>query len=432
MTNSTAALPPFLQPALTQYLPRYSALADQNRWQHTFQDLTSRLAEQEQPSSHVVVIPAFNENTQFLRHWLSQSFTDVQQLLVLLVINQPDHLTIPSRLNRRLREFCASAYSARALVAPIWAAEPGLSRQEGVGGARKIGADFALGLMAEGLLKPGWLHTSDADATVSTDYFVAPDLAAGLSALIYPFAHRYPLQSLNGWQKTIAAASLAYETHLHYYRLGLCWAGSPYGFTPLGSCMAAHPAAYAQVRGFPRRAAGEDFYLLNKLAKLGSLYQHPSPVILKPRTSNRVPFGTGPAVAARLKGLAQDDYHPACFVQLKHWLDTLSHWYHQQAQAGRPDIAALDQACRLLDEPCLTALNHLGLQDLLSHLARQATNANQALRMTHEFFDGFKTLKWIHRLTHTHYPRLPITELMAHPHPLCDIFRPTTLPQQAL
>ena len=56
---------------------------------------------------------------------------------------------------------------------------------------------------------------------------------------------------------------------------------------------------YAQSAGFPKLAAGEDFYLLNKLAKIGKIIPLKiinQPIYIQARISNRTPFGTGPAL----------------------------------------------------------------------------------------------------------------------------------------
>ena len=66
--------------------------------------------------------------------------------------------------------------------------------------------------------------------------------------------------------------SRLYEYSLRYYVAGLTYAQSPYAFHTIGSTMAVNAEHYASVRGFPRREAGEDFYLLNKLAKVGSVH----------------------------------------------------------------------------------------------------------------------------------------------------------------
>src|SRR5690606_17786041 len=92
-------------------------------------------------------------------------------------------------------------------------------------------------------------------------------------------------------------ALVLYEISLRSYEYGLAYAGSPYAFQTLGSTLALNPAAYAKVRGFPKRLAGEDFYILNKLIKIGPIYLRNDRCLqIKDRPSQRVPFGTGTSV----------------------------------------------------------------------------------------------------------------------------------------
>ena len=84
------------------------------------------------------------------------------------------------------------------------------------------------------------------------------------------------------------------EAGFRYYALGLAHAGSPYCYTALGSSLAVDALAYAQVRGVPKRQAGEDFYLLAKLSQVGPLRRVAGhSVQIMSRRSTRVPFGTG-------------------------------------------------------------------------------------------------------------------------------------------
>ena len=94
---------------------------------------------------------------------------------------------------------------------------------------------------------------------------------------------------------------------------GLAHAGSRWAFHTIGSLISVTCPAYAAVRGFPRRQAGEDFYFLQELAKTGGVSRidsttvHPSA-----RSSDRVPFGTGATVGRHLSG-TEDGlavYHP--------------------------------------------------------------------------------------------------------------------------
>ena len=74
-----------------------------------------------------------------------------------------------------------------------------------------------------------------------------------------------------------------------YFQRGLAWARSPYAFHTVGSTMVVHALCYAQVRGVPRRRAGEDFYLLGKLSKLRPLVR----LTRRPRPASQSPVRAG-------------------------------------------------------------------------------------------------------------------------------------------
>ena len=63
-------------------------------------------------------------------------------------------------------------------------------------------------------------------------------------------------------------AIICYEIFLRYYVLGLKFAKSDYAFHTIGSTMLCTPDAYVKVEGMNKRKAAEDFYFLEKLAKI--------------------------------------------------------------------------------------------------------------------------------------------------------------------
>lgn len=96
---------------------------------------------------------------------------------------------------------------------------------------------------------------------------------------------------------------LRYEIYMRYYMLNMLRIDNPFGFTALGSAMAFPVWAYTKVGGLTPVAAGEDFYFLQKLVKSGKIgiwtdtIAYPSP-----RLSDRVAFGTGPALIKGCSG----------------------------------------------------------------------------------------------------------------------------------
>ena len=231
-----------------------------------------------------MVIPVFNEAATLLTA-LAGLNTDTGSILVILVLNRPANCT-DTDANTPLRNALQQLPEQQALasgchlatIAPqITAAWIDLETStgptpadKGVGLARKTGCDLALQWIASGAIDTQWICSSDADALLPADYFARlADDRQDYTALLFPFIHQLSGDTVND------EACLRYELRLHHYVLGLQRAGSPYAFHTLGSCLAVRASNYAQVRGFPVRAAAEDFYLLNKLAKLGPVPRAP-------------------------------------------------------------------------------------------------------------------------------------------------------------
>jgi hypothetical protein len=242
-------------------------------------------------------------------------------------------------------------------------------------------------LIAEGLIESAWIHTTDADAELPAEHF---DRVANLApgAAVAPFRH------VRGGDAATHEATLRYELSLRYYVLGLRSAASPYAFHTIGSLLSVAASSYANVRGFPRRQAGEDFYMLNKLAKLGPVHRLAgAPVRIRSRRSTRAPFGTGPAVVALLAGKPHEVYDPRVFEVLGEVLRALA-------------IAPSLPSELLLANPELASW-HEGARQL-----EQGYPAEQLRMRVHEHFDGFRTLKLIHALS-ARWPKLPWSRALA-------------------
>jgi len=275
--------------------------------------------------------------------------------------------------------------------------------KEGVGLARKIGCDILLALNEKGLLKTPFLWTTDADANLPQTYF---DVSQNDSiALHYPYRH-----SSKNFEGTLALT--LYEIHLRNYFLGLRWAGSPFAFPSIGSCLAIEPEAYAQVRGFPKRQAGEDFHLLSKLRKIGAIrYQKSKPIVLKGRFSSRVPFGTGQSTIAIHKLLSENGsytlYSPSSFVFLKELLYSSNLVLSSKEGDFNSQFDFLVERLKHNQPGALFSLEALNFFDLLKQAFALRKNSEQRLRHFHTTFDALKTLRLIHLLDeHVYKPEV--------------------------
>ncbi|MEG1498824.1 MAG: hypothetical protein RR393_05310 [Bacteroidales bacterium] len=137
----------------------------------------------------------------------------------------------------------------------------------------------------------------------------APELAPELAEYSKfdensPFGSPFKVQensdtNPNSLQKTY----LHYEVYMRAYAIQMYLSNHPYRFTAIGSCMASPVWAYRKINGITPCKSGEDFYFLQKLAKIGPLAVHsPSVAIPSARVSDRVFFGTGPALRKGLQG----------------------------------------------------------------------------------------------------------------------------------
>ncbi len=295
-------------------------------------------------------------------------------------------------------------------------AAPGtfLPEGQGVGLARKIGNDIALRLRAEGRLASPWLHNTDADTLLPRDYFDQTQSldSTGTGAAIYFFEHRFEADP------DLALAGRLYEISLRYYVLGLAWAGSPYAYQSMGSCLAIPADSYAQVRGFPRKNAAEDFYVLDKLAKVGAIERLAgSPLTLEGRPSNRVPFGTGRALrdlTGRRKALANFRlYHPLVFAHIATWLSLLDRVAASGGDA-KGAFSALPPSSPFFHTDLLReSLEGLGVARAIGQSRERSSDAATLRRHLHTWFDAFRTLKLAHALRDGGLASIPWREALA-------------------
>lgn len=164
-------------------------------------------------------------------------------------------------------------------------------KKNGVGSARKE--------LAQEILQTAFdddiLISMDADTIFEMDYcqtilenFRLHPSAVGIAV---PYYHKMNDSEIE------SRAMLRYELYMRNYSLHLLRIGSPYAYTALGSAIVCTIKACKAVGGFDTHTSGEDFYFLQKLAKYGDILQYnSSKVYPATRFSNRVPFGTGPAI----------------------------------------------------------------------------------------------------------------------------------------
>lgn len=375
----------------------------------------------------VVVIPAFAEKHSIFKTLLALAHNDqasLQKTLILCVINNKAKTPQPFKednaqtlhlmkalIDKKNINQCEDSVSDRKLLCEIAdsalrlacvdASSPGLEipeKEGGVGMARKIGMDKALGILARsGYGHPALIFSLDADTLVRPDYLSAVRsryTSKKMHTGVIAYAHQLPSE------KADRSAILSYEIFLRYWVLGLQYAGSPYAYHSIGSTIVTTTDDYLSVRGMNRREAGEDFYFLNKLAKIGSVMRINETVVYPSgRISSRVPFGTGAAVGKIVSGESEERnlYDPRIFFILKEWLTLIRQSF------GRSATEILNRAGQI-DAGLALFLSNRGFLSVWPKICANVRDEKTYIKNIQHWFDGFETLKLVNELTRTAYP----------------------------
>lgn len=259
-----------------------------------------------------IVIPAMAERSTLptVLDSLFQHTKRLSEAEVIVVINASDNAPLEILEDNQQTLDLLKAYENQPLsIHALDRTSPGRAfpiDKSGVGHARRHGMDLAL----RRLHTVGTAATNGVIACLDADSPVGPGY---IDQLLDAFDNRKHLAGLCRYRHplpenpTHARAMIAYELWLRYGELSLRHANSPYAFQTVGSCTVITARGYALADGMSRKQAGEDFYMLEKLVKVGgadsiSKLDH---ILVQPaaRFSRRVPFGTGVAISE----LANDD-----------------------------------------------------------------------------------------------------------------------------
>jgi len=400
-------------------------LLQKYRQKYSMADKWKLIAGNTENISLVVVIPAYAEKEMLfstLASLAQNSASSIKHLFVLCVINNKKNSPHAVKINNQqtleyldllvnsknqeelklkqdLKEKLRLIVEAGLRIGYVDASSQGneLNDNEGgVGMARKIGMDMALHLLSQSASLKKLILCLDADTLVQENYLDA----------IQDCFHEKVKTAIVAYEHQEAdtdegkAAIYCYETFLRYWILGLKYAKSPYAYHSIGSTMVCSAEAYLAVRGMNRRQAGEDFYFLNKLAKIGGInYIKKTCVFPSARASFRVPFGTGRRIQ-RFLNREQEEYilyDPRVFEILAKWLLLMEKPLHYNEKDILVKTGSIHPSLPVF-------LEDYQFEDVWKRIRRNAKNENTLKSQFHCWFDGFKTLKLINYLARKFYP----------------------------
>jgi len=270
----------------------------------------------------------------------------------------------------------------------------------GVGYARKLLMDAAFRSYHK-FEKDGLIVNLDADTQVACNYFLEleswnyskPELEAGSIS----FSHRFDNEDASSIK-----AILDYESHLRYFINMQRLLKLPFAYQTIGSAMVVRSFAYAKMGGMPVRQAGEDFYFLHKYTKTFRLGDINATIVYPSnRSSQRVPFGTGKAIAKALDLEPITSYNPMSFEILAAWLNQVLSWKSLLKTTNNND--------------CIK--QYLEVSNFAKEWERiQKHSASKRTRLKSFFnwFDAFRLMKYLHFMREQGFEDVSINESMTY------------------
>ncbi len=353
----------------------------------------------------IIVVPSIAESKilpQLIKSIELNDELELPNTLLLIVVNN----SIPSsdevkEDNKKTREYLNNL-NTKLNLSFVDACSTGKEMDDkngGVGLARKIGMDLALTKFDYNSSRKNILICTDADCVVDSNYLseISREFNRNnYEAAVVNFAH-----DISGDDEETNAI-ICYEIFLRYYVLGLKFAKSDYAFHTIGSTMLCTPEAYVKVEGMNKRKAAEDFYFLEKLAKIYKIGEikstavHPSK-----RGSWRVPFGTGRSVDRYLSNIKDEYqlYDPKSFIILKNWLEV---FYDPSLNKQN----SLVKIAKNIHPALADFLVQQDFENFINKVLLKNNNQNEIEKQKHYWFDAFKTLKLIHYLRDETYPNI--------------------------
>ncbi len=361
--------------------------------------------------SMIVMIPCLNE-PEILRTLESLWACEPVQSYCEVIVTMNDSESSSSeviRLNQEtfqnLVEWKNENDRPGMVLYPIYAKSVS-ARHAGAGMARKIGMDEAVRRFAAVDKPEGIIVSTDADCLFSANYLhrIEAVFAEKKSCFAATINFRHRINEMADPKQKLGIQ--LYEEYLHYYKKAHDFIGYPNSIYTIGSAFAVRADAYVKQGGMNRRQAGEDFYFLHKLTRLGSITEIEDAFVFPSgRVSDRVPFGTG-ASMTRWMNNSEDltsTYNFAAFQDLNVLFDRVDSLFRISAEDFSKSVAELPPSVQ-------EYLQSIDFQYKLAEINRNSSSLASFRKRFFQYFDAFLILRFLNLAHQKYYPRQKLSE----------------------
>ena len=365
------------------------------------------LSEPDQNLGIIIVIPCFNEPDIITTlNSLDICSAPETKIEVVIVINSGTHheAKIKTQNTSTLQSIENWKKEGTKYDYHIIMASELPKKHAGVGLARKIGMDEAVARFHK-INHDGIIVCFDADSQCSPNYLSEIEIHFKKHKKTPGCAIKYahPIEG-NSFDQEIYTGIINYELFLRYYNQALRFSNLPFSYHTVGSSMAVRASAYQKQGGMNKRKAGEDFYFLHKIIALGNFTElNSTQVIPSPRTSDRVPFGTGKAINDWIQSNESEylTYDFRIWVILKDFVTIIPLLQKQ-------NLEELNFNQQDINQHLIQFLIQNNFQSGLNEIRKNATNESSFLKRFFVWFNAFRVLKLVHFLRDVQFPNQPI------------------------
>ena len=347
----------------------------------------------------VVVIPCFDEqNICLVIESLSNNILPVCNIEIIVVLNAPENAT-----NNQIKQNEYS-YSELCRIKQKLPLSINLRiicvkniplKYAGVGFARKIGMDEAIRLFFLSKNMTGIIISLDADCLVENNYLQIiyskfHENKKINTAVIY-FEHILPEND----NMQLYEAGILYELYLRYYVEALRYARYPYPYFTIGSTFAIRADAYVKIGGMNKNQAGEDFYFLQKAFLLDGIVEiNDTTVYPEIRQSDRVIFGTGPAIQKMLKKeeISWKTFSLEAFDNLKIFFDSINTLYKINEEGLKDWFYKLPQSMQAF------LSKNMDYENKICEINANTSSQINFRKRFFSWFNAFQIIKFLHHI----------------------------------
>ena len=367
----------------------------------------------------IVIIPCFDDEFIFNTLESLENACRVRPKIEVIVHVNSGEQTPPEIVERNkniaieLNHKAAAGFYKNFRLLPILT-EGTARKKAGVGFARKAAMDEAVRRFAAINRPEGLIVSLDADSLVDKTYFQALVKAmnhTGANCFTFQFQHCY---DASVYPENVINACKLYEIYLRYYRLALKMFDFPFAIHTIGSCFAIRVEAYIKLGGMPPKQGGEDFYFLQKAVKMRQVFEVRKPIVFpSPRISDRVPFGTGPAVRNIVKHGQYEVYNFTLFGLLRDFYNLLPALAQVEVQKQIPSVI-------------MDFIGRTRFDAILAECRNYSSSPSSFAKRICDHFDAFFIVKFLNSFNQSEtYPPINVLEagkMVLHHYGIRDIY----------